>query len=515
MAVYRWIIALILIALAAGGCTQASDRQQAGELRVGIEDQPKTLDPRYATDAYGMRISNHLIFATLVEQDYELDIVPGLAERWENPDDRTFIFHIRPKAVFHDGEPVTAEDVKFTFEHLMDPEIRSPFAATLRGVIESIELIDSLTVRFKLIRPMASFLNSIALPILPEHVIRNKKDFAGSLIGSGPFKLVSQSSTEIVLAPHEHYYGGPPKVDRLAFKVVTDDNTRFLKMKKGELDLLINALPLDKLDEFKQSPLSDKYHMVEEPGLSYNYLAFNLEDPILRDLRVRQAIAHGINIEEIIGYRLGGHAVRATGLLSPVNPFHEAEVVTYPHDPNKAKALLDEAGFADHDEKGPKPRLSLELKTSNNAQVVGIARIIQAHLATIGIRVDTRSYEWGTFYGDVKSGNFRMTTMRWVGIVEPDFYYDIFHSGEVPPKGNNRGRYLNPGLDRLLEDGRITTDPAGRKAIYSRVQKRLAEDLPYVSLWHANNVSLVHHRVNGYRQHPTGGFSSFRDIWLQ
>jgi len=512
MALYRRMLALILIALAAAACSQATERQQAGELLVGIEDQPKTLDPRYATDAYGMRISHNLIFSTLVEEDYDLQISPGLAERWESPDDTTFIFHLRPNILFHDGEPLTAGDVKFTFEHLMDPETRCPFAATLRSKIDSIDLIDPLTIRFKLVQPVASFLSSVSIPILPEHVIRKQKDFTAHLIGAGPFKFVSQSSTEIVLAPNERYYGGPVKVDRLVFKVITDDNTRFLKMKKGELDLLINALPPDKIDEFKQPPLSETYRLVEEPGLSYNYLAFNLEDPVLKDLRVRQAIAYGINIEEIIAHRLGGHAVRATGLLSPVNRFYEPEATTYPYDPQKAKMLLDSAGFPDHDGNGPKPRLSLELKTNNNALAVGIARILQAQLAAIGINLDTRSYEWGTFYGDIRSGNFRMTTMRWVGIIDPDFFYEVFHSGQTPPKGNNRGRYLNPDLDRLLEAGRITPDFSRRKAIYAQVQKRLAEDLPYVSLWHVNNVSIVHNRVNGYRQHPTGGFLSFRDI---
>lgn len=515
MAPARQMLALALVALAAFGCTKASEQRRANQLVVGIEDQPKTLDPRYATDAYGMRISHNLIFATLLDEDYDLKIVPGLAQSWECPDDTTYIFHLRPNLVFQDGLPLTAQDVKFTFEHLMAPETRSPYAATLRSEIDSIELKDPLTVKFKLVRPTASFLNSLVIPILPEHLIKQGKDFSGRLIGAGPFKFVSQTSTEIVLAANKRYFGGPPKIERLVFKVVTDDNTRFLKMKKGELDLLINALPLDKIDEFKKPPLSDKYRVIEEPGLSYNYLAFNLEDPALRDIRVRKAIAYGINIDEIIAYRLAGHAVRATGLLSPVNPFYEPDVRTYGFDPKKAEALLDEAGFPDRDANGPKPRLNLELKTSNNAQAVGIARIIQAQLGAIGIHVDTRSYEWGTFYGDIRSGNFQMTTMRWVGITDPDFYYELFHSDQIPPRGDNRGRYINPDMDRLLEAGRGTPDFKSRKAIYSQVQRKLSEELPYVSLWHVNNVSIVNRRVIGYRQHPTGGFVSFKNVEIR
>jgi len=334
-------------------------------------------------------------------------------------------------------------------------------------------------------------------------------------VGSGPFRFVSRSPTRIELAPNEHHFDGVSKLDRLIFKVVSDDNTRFLKMKKGELDLLINAIPANKIDDFKRPPLNETYRLIEEPGISYNYLAFNMEDAEVQDVRVRQAVAHGIDVDEIITYRLHGHAMRATGLLSPINWYYEGNVASYAYNPEKARALLDAAGLKDPDGDGPAPRMTLELKTSNNDQVVGIARIIQAQLAGIGIRVEIRSFEWGTFYGDVKSGNFQMTAMRWVGVTEPDFYFDIFHSSQVPPAGRNRGRYGDPLLDQLVEEGRFMLDPVKRKGIYARVQKKAARDLPYVSLWHANNVSIIHKRVNGYRQHPMGSFTSFKDMVLQ
>ncbi len=509
----RILAMVFIVLLAAVSCGRTGDRHTM-ELRVGLEDQPKTLDPRYATDAYGTRISHHLLFSTLVEEGYDLQTVPGLAERWETPDDTTYVFHLRPDVFFHDGERLSARDVKFTFEHVMDPETGSPFGPNMRNIIRSIEVPDERTVRFTLTRPSASFLSSVVIPILPGHAAEQLKEPAGFLTGSGPFKFVSQNSSEIVLASNERYFGGRPKIDRLVFKVITDDNTRFLKMKKGDLDLLINAIPLDKIDEVGKPPLNAVYDVIEEPGISYNYLAFNLEKPVLRDPRVRQAIALGVNVDEIIEHRLNGHAIRATGMLSPVNRFYSGDVTVFPHDPERAKALLKEAGFPAPGREDSYSRINLELKTSNNAQVVGIARILQAQLAEIGIHLDVRSYEWGTFYGDIKSGNFELTTLRWVGIVDPDFYFDVFHSSQAPPVGNNRGRYANADLDRLLDAGRVTLDFEARKAVYGEVQKKLADDLPYVSLWHANNVSIVHRRVKGYRQHPTGGFLSFRDISL-
>jgi peptide/nickel transport system substrate-binding protein len=232
-------------------------------------------------------------------------------------------------------------------------------------------------------------------------------------------------------------------------------------------------------------------------------------------VRFRRALALAIDADAIIAHLLRGHAVRAAGLLSPVNRFYEGRVAVYPHDPEKARAILAELGeAASVGESGGKPGASLQLKTNNNAQAIGIARVLQAQLASVGIRLDIRSFEWGTFYGDVKAGNFQAASMRWVGIVEPDFFYDVFHSSRIPPNGNNRGRYRSEEMDKLLEAGRTTTEFAQRKAIYSEVQKEAAEDLPYISLWHVNNISIVHRRVRGYRQHPTGGFLSLRDVAL-
>lgn len=499
-------------------CDKTSNQEQTEKkiksFQVGIENLPKTLDPRFATDAYGMRITGHLLFETLVTLGYDLQIVPSLAERWETPDDKTYVFHLKKNAKFHDGRPLTAEDVKFTFEHLMDPATQSPFAGTYNDKISSIEVIDPQTVKFVLVQPVASFLSALILPILPKHIITETSEFPKKLIGSGPFEFVSQSPNEIKLKANDDYMEGRPKCDRIVFKVVKDENTRFLKIKKGELDLLVNALSNDKIAAFSTESMSQSYSVIEEPGISYNYLAFNMTDPKLKDLRIRQAISHGLNVDEIIKFKLDAHAVRATGLLSPVNWFHEKAVPTYPYDPQKAKDLLDAAGYSDPDGDGPGERLTLEMKTSNNNEVADIARVIQSQLSAIGIRLDLKSYEWGTFYGDIKSGNFQITSMRWVGVTEPDFYYDIFHSSQIPPDGRNRGRYANETVDELVTKGRTTMDKATRKNIYAQLQEFVAEDLPYISLWHINNVSIVHKRVKGYRQHPTAGFLSFKEIDL-
>jgi peptide/nickel transport system substrate-binding protein len=494
-------------------CSGGKKTAPAG-LLVGLESAPKTLDPRFATDAAGMRITQHLLFDTLVQLGPDLTIVPALAQRWEVNDPTTYTFYLTSGATFHDGRPLTAADVVFTFQHLMAEETQSPFGPGYRSKIKAVTALDDHTVRFTLKTPTAAFLTSVIIPILPKHILTAGGDLGAKPVGSGPFTFVSQSPTEIVLAANKKYFGGAPKVAQVIFKIIKDDNTRFLKLKKGELDLLINALPLSRVAAVREAPLNETYRVIESPGIAYTYLGFNLTAPVVKDIRVRRAIAYAIDVEEIIRFRLEGHAVPATGLLSPVNWYYSAPKRTYPYDPQKAVSLLEAAGYKDPDGEGPKARVHLELKTSNNTQVMGIARIIQAQLAKVGIELALKSFEWGTFYGDIKRGNFQFTSMRWVGVTEPDFYFDIFHSSQIPPAGRNRGRYRSTEMDRLVTEGRQTIDPEARKAIYAQVQELAAEDLPYISLWHPNNISVVHKRVQGYEQHPMAGYFSFKKISL-
>ena len=483
-------------------------------LRVAIEDRAKTLDPRFATDTFGQRISRHLLFDSLVRQGDDLEVGPHVAASWEQPDDATYVFQLRDDVRFHDGFPLTSDDVVFTFRQLMDESSASPFGAGLRQKVDSIEALGPHQVRFRLTVPTASFLTTIILPIVPKHLVESGA-FPDQLVGSGPFRLVSRESHEIQLEANPDYFLGMPKVARLALRVIEDNNTRFLELRKGNIDLMINALPQELVGLVELPPLDATYRVVEEAGLSYNYMAFNFNDPDLSKLKVRQAIAHALDLDTIITHRLGGHAQRARGLLSPLNAWSAQDLPLIPHDPDAARRLLDEAGYPDPDGDGPEPRLRFEMVVSNAPQAVANARIVQAQLRDVGIELSIRSYEWGTFYGDIQAGNFQMTLMRWVGVSDPDFYYDIFHSSQTPPGGRNRGGYSHPQMDDLVSRARASLDPVERRELYDAVQRLAAEDLPYISFWHPNNHTVVHRRVQGYRQHPKAGFYPFRDVWLE
>jgi peptide/nickel transport system substrate-binding protein len=187
----------------------------------------------------------------------------------------------------------------------------------------------------------------------------------------------------------------------------------------------------------------------------------------------------------------------------------------WPHDPEKAKRLLDEAGFADPDGAGPLPRFRLSFKTTNIDLRRRIAEALKEQLAKVGIELEIRAYEWGTFFSDIKKGNFHLYSLAWVTVLDPDIQYQIFHSGSVPPDGDNRGRYSNPAVDRLLEKGRTEFDEVERKRIYRQVQKLLAEDLPYVPLWWWKNVVVKNPSVKGFVPYPDGDFISFKQVTLR
>jgi len=223
---------------------------------------------------------------------------------------------------------------------------------------------------------------------------------------------------------------------------------------------------------------------------------------------VRQAIAHAIDRQAIIDSSLEGLARPAGGLLAPGNWAYEGQVAQYPYDPQRAAALLDQAGLIDPDGDGPAPRFRLSYKTSTDRLRTEIATIIVHQLAAVGIEVELRSFEWGTFFADIKSGNFQLYSLIWVGIVDPDIYHYVFHSSSLPPAGANRGRYSNPALDKLIEASRTEMDQGKRREMYSQVQKRPAEDCAYVSLWYGDNV-VVHKRgLRGFVIYPGGEYTS-------
>ena len=494
-------IAISLLGL--GACGTGEGRSAAAVV-AAIETNPVTLDPRVATDALSLHITG-LLFNALVRADDHLRVVADLARRWEQPDDRTVIFHLRQGVQFHHGRELTADDVRFTFESL---QTIAPAHTPLLQEVKEIRVLDRYRVAFHLKRPFAPLLYHLTVGIVPAD-LASQAGFGQAPVGTGPFRFGRWGQNEQVeLEAFPGYFGGSPRITRLRLRIIPDATIRFLELKKGNIDLLLGSLPPEIVSLVDSLP---GVQTATGPSSNYTYVGFNLRDPILADVKVRRAIAHALDRKGLIAHLLRGQATAATGLLFPQHWAYEPQVVTFPFDPERARRLLDEAG---HPVRKGGVRFALTFKATTGELSRAIAEAIQFQLSQVGIRVEIRSYEWGTFYADIKSGNFQLYVLTWVGIADPDYYQYVFHSDSLPPLGANRGYYRNSEVDRLLLRGRRTSDTGGRKATYSRIQQILAEELPYISLWHELRWVAYKARIRGFSLMPGGDFTPLKDVWI-
>jgi len=475
------LLTTLLCCLLLTGCAK---KPAPDTLVMIIESSPANLDPRVGTDAQSERI-DALLFDGLVNRDEHFNLVPGLAERWEIPDPLTYIFHLRPGVRFSDGRPLTARDVKWTFDSISTGTVLTPKAGSYR-LIDHVETPDDATVIFHLKEPYSPLLWNLSNPAIGIVPAGSGADFNQHLIGSGPFRLVRlEQDKEVVIERNPTYWGTAPHLERVRFAIVPDTTTRALELRKGSADLEINALTADMVATIETQRQLD---VMRSPGTPYAYLAFNLRDPILRDIRVRQAIAYAIDREPMIHYLWRDMARPAASVLPPESWAYDGDVRTYPHDPARARQLLDAAGYPERDG----VRFHLAMKTSTEESTRLMAAVLQQQLRDAGIALDIRTFEFATFYADVQKGAFQLFSLRWVGGNEdPNIFEDIFSSQSFPPRRANRGYYSNPRVDELIDDARSTVDRESRKRDYDEIQRIVAVDLPYVNLWYFDNV-LVH-----------------------
>jgi peptide/nickel transport system substrate-binding protein len=484
-----------------------SARPDPNTLVMLIEASPTNLDPRVGIDAWSERIDS-LICDDLLSRGDDLNVAPGLAERWEIPDPLTYVFHLHRGAKFHDGRLLTARDVKWTFDSLLQGKIRSTKAAVYKFV-DRIEATDDATIIFHMKEQDATLLWNLsdgAIGIVPAG---SGDEMTRHPIGSGPFKFVSaETDREIVLERNDDYWGEKAKLTRVRFVVVPDETTQALELRKGSGDIAINSLTPDTVLTLERNPnlAVDSAH-----GTRFAYLGFNLRDPILKDVRVRQAIAYALDRRPMVEYLWRGEAELARSVLPTQSWAYNGDVPAYEHDTEKAKQLLDAAGHPAVNG----VRFHITMKTSTDANTRLMVAVMQQQLREVGIALDIRSFESATFFSDVIHGAFQMYGLRWIGGNEdPDIFEYAFHSAKFPPNGANRGFYSNPKLDALIDKARREIDPNARKPLYAEVQRILAEDLPYIDLWYLDNVMVHTRRVRNLKLNAAGNYDFLRTAEL-
>jgi len=463
--------------------------QQDTAVRFGLSAAPVTLDPRYATDAVSQRI-NRLLYQRLVDFDEHYRMVPVLAD-WRQYSPVHYRFTLRPEGrTFHNGSRLSAGDIQATYASVLDAANVSPHRSTLTN-IQYIEVIDDDTVDFHLQREDPLFPGKLVIGILPATLISANHPFHNVPVGSGPLKFVSwENENHLVLERSR---------DRqlLEFITVQDPTVRVLKLLRGEIDLTQGDLPTELIQwlEKKQDIRVDKAR-----GDTFTYVGFNMRDPVLARLNVRRAIAHALNRDDIIRYVLGGAARRAGGLLTPDHWAGNPDLDGYAYDPERARELLRASGY---DRNHP---LQMTWKTSNNPLRVRLATVLQYQLRQVGIEIDLRSYDWGTFYGDIKSGNFQIYSLSWVGLKVTDIFRYIFHSSSLPPDGANRGHYRDAAVDALIEKADAATAAEEQAALYRELQRYLHEQLPFIPLWYEDNILARRADITGYTLYPDGNY---------
>jgi peptide/nickel transport system substrate-binding protein len=503
----RRVLVVLGIATLLAGCSRPAERDR-NVIVVAVRTPPNNLDPRQANDETSQRIGQ-LVFSCLMDVGQDLRVVPRLATRLDNPDPLTYVAHLRRGVKFHDGRAMTSKDVVYTYASFLDPTYISPFKGAFR-VLKAVRALDDYTVEFTLKEPFGAFPAQLAgVPsIVPDGSGDAMRTFP---IGTGPYRFVSAQDDAVTLSAFEGYFDGLPNNAGIVLKVVPDDTMRGLELRKGSVDLVVNDLPPDMVHQLETK---GSFAVARDPGLDFSYLGFNMRDPVVQDKRVRHAIGYAIDRNAIVTYLRRGLARPAFGLVPPQAWAFEPDVRTFPYDPARAKALLDEAGYRDPDGDGPQPRLRLSLKISTNEETRLQSTVIQQDLRRVGIDLDLRSYEFATFYADVLKGDFQIFSLQWVGgaLADPDILRRVFHSSQVPPAGFNRGYYKNPDVDRLIDEASGALSEGERRVKYGRAQQLIAEDAPYIPIWNRVNAIVAQPGLTGLHLGLTGDFQSLRDV---
>ena len=500
------LLLYVITPLFFAGCTRTS-ASDPSTLTFLLESNPTNLDPRYATDAQSQHIDG-LLFSSLLQRDSEMKLHGDLAESWDTPDPRTYVFHLRKDVRFQDGRPLTSADVKSTFEFMMNPANKSPKRGAFR-LVTSIEAPDTATVIFHLKEPYASFTINLIRPTTGIVPVNAGSDFSRHPIGSGPFRFVSQAQDDEVIvernasnfASAHPVGGGATPLSRIRFRVVPDAIVRALELRKGSADIEVSSLTPDIIPVLARQP---SLGVTERPGTNFTYLGVNLEDPILKHREVRQALAYATDRELLIRYLLHGQARVASGILPPNHWAYEPNVTQYTLDTARAEQLLDSAGF-------PRAkdgvRLHVTLKTSTDEQFRVLGAALQEQWRRVGVDLELRPLEFATVLSDATKGNFQLNLLRWVGANnDPDIFEFVFSSKRFPPDGANRGHYRNPRVDALTDQIRTEMDQEKRKTLCSEAQKLLADDLPYLPLWFTDAISVHRRSLGDIPLSPTGDF---------
>jgi len=493
---------VVLVTLLALASCSAPPRDT---LRVGIDVDAGTLDPRLARDTTAYRVVNLLYdgLVALDDSNESMTPVPALAQRWENPSPTEWIFYLRDDARFHDGETVTAEDVVYTFETLLDLDFGAPLRS-LYAPIENVRAVDARTVVMTLGEPYAPLLRYLDLGIVPSHLAEDGHDLGAQPVGSGPYQLTAwNKGNKIVLESNPHYWAGHPSVSALEVVIIPDNTARAQAFEAGDLDLIQS--PLSPQDVARLESMAN-VDARPRAGLAVTYFNFNTGRAILSDPPMRLALAMLVDQKTIVEEIYEGTDQPATSILLPSWDAFDDSIRQPSYDPDEADRLLAELGWRDTDDDGvldlEGQKLSLELGThSEDVNRIQTIEFLQNVFSRHGIETRLSISDWPSFSVRRDAGEYDIILLGWTQLVDPDrVLFDQLHSSG----GLNWGRYHNPALDEALERGRASTEPSERKRVYREAARIISEEVPYYVLSYQAFQTFASARLQGFEPERRG-----------
>ena len=521
----RLAVVLVAAVLAAAFPLDASAQKSGGTLVVARPTDAISLDPHKATTAPEVWVYGN-IFETLVTLDEKMQVRPVLAERWERINDRTMRFHLRKGVTFHDGTPFNAAAVKFTLDRVLDAKTPARGRSWL-GPVTGATVVDDATVDVLTASPFGPLLNHLTMVFVvgivsPEAVKKLGDDFGRSPVGTGPFRFEDwKSNQSITIARYERYWGQKTHLDRVVFRVIPEESARTIAYDRGDVDMLLRAAPV----ELERLRRDRRTQVNETAGLRIIYVGFNTSAPPLDDVRLRRALAHGIDVKGINSYVVENAMLPARSVVAPVVfGFKDTQLPEkYAYDPEKARRLLGELGWTPGPDgllrKAGKPlELTFWASEGRDLKDKEISEAVLAQLTKLGVKVNFQRMEWGAYLNALRAEKppYNLFALGWVTMTgDGDFgLYATFHSANIPPRGTQSAHYKNPEVDKLLDEARSSLDPGRRAAAYGKALELITSDLPWLPIYQTKETVVMRTHVKGYVGHPAEYYLRLGSVWL-
>jgi peptide/nickel transport system substrate-binding protein len=482
--------------------TQTTGEESSGPMTLiyAQGSDPRGLDPAFVDDGESAKIITNVYEGLVRYKGSSTEIKPALATEWNvSEDGKEYTFKLREGVKFHDGTPFNADAVVFSVGRQLPPERTSdmPYASFTFGPVEKVEKVDEYTVKFTLSETYTPFLANLAMALAAPIVSPAAENPMENPIGTGPFKFVKWDKGQAVtLEKNGEYWGDAPKADKVVFKFTKENSVRASELMTGAVDIIDGVDPND-VDKLKESGMT----IFQEPGMNINYMAFNCERAPFNDPKLREAIIHAIDKEELVKYLYQGYSEVANTYMPSFIPGYNDKVRSHEYDPEKSKALLKELG---------KENLEIKMIAYSNPRPYNtvngqkLAEAIQNYLAKVGVKATIDVYPWKEYKEKVLQGEGDILFYGWIGDNgDPDNFLSLLDSKEIE-SSLNAAKYANPEVDKLLAEAKALPNGPERNAVYEKIQEILTADAPWLPISHAKSMAAYSPKVSNFKLHPTG-----------